>query len=293
MPKATKAQRDKLARIRAHYKQATESDQTNRRLAMEDMKFIHEPGAQWDQSVKSERGDRPAYEFNKLRVTVKRIVNDIRANRPQGKVRATEDSDREKAEVFEGLIRNVWNVSDGDTVIDQAAEYMVGAGMGAWRISVDYSDDSAFDQDVKIEAIRNPFCLYADPSAEDPMKRDARYWFLTTRVSHEAFEEKYGKENKVVNFFLSGHSRAPERKTNLERQVAWNYQSGVDRATAVASGIMAARTKPLVVKAPTGATAGSAPVSFSKPAGKSAVQMIDAHNLDALVKKLHEEAKVI
>ncbi len=58
-------------------------------------------------------------------------------------------------------------------------------------------------------------------------------------------------------------------------------------------GIMAARTKPLVVKAPTGATAGSAPVSFSKPAGKSAVQMIDAHNLDALVKKLHEEAKVI
>jgi electron transfer flavoprotein beta subunit len=58
-------------------------------------------------------------------------------------------------------------------------------------------------------------------------------------------------------------------------------------------GIMAARTKPLVVKAPSGATAGSAPVSFSKPAGKSAVQMIDAQNLDALVKKLHEEAKVI
>ncbi|MFZ9733178.1 MAG: electron transfer flavoprotein beta subunit/FixA family protein, partial [Schleiferiaceae bacterium] len=58
-------------------------------------------------------------------------------------------------------------------------------------------------------------------------------------------------------------------------------------------GIMSARTKPLAVKASAGATAGSAPVSFAKPAGKSAVQMIDAQDLDALVKKLHEEAKVI
>jgi electron transfer flavoprotein beta subunit len=58
-------------------------------------------------------------------------------------------------------------------------------------------------------------------------------------------------------------------------------------------GIMSARTKPLVVTAPQGATPGSAAVSFTKPAGKSAVQMIDAQDLDTLVQKLHEEAKVI
>jgi len=58
-------------------------------------------------------------------------------------------------------------------------------------------------------------------------------------------------------------------------------------------GIMAARTKPFTVEAAAGAAAGSAPVSFAKPAGKSAVQIIDAQNLDLLVQKLHEEAKVI
>ena len=58
-------------------------------------------------------------------------------------------------------------------------------------------------------------------------------------------------------------------------------------------GIMSARTKPLVVTAPQGANPGSAAVSFTKPAGKSAVQMIDAQDLDTLVQKLHEEAKVI
>jgi len=197
MAKMNKAKRDKLAKIRANYKKAVEADQTNRRQAMEDMKFIHEPGAQWDESVRRERGTRPSYEFNKLRVTVKRVVNDMRANRPAGKVRAVEDGDKKTADVYEGLCRNIWNSSDGDTVIDQAAEYQVGAGMGAWRVSVDYANEDAWDQDIRIEAIRNPFCLYTDPSAEDPMKRDARYWFLTTRISHEAFEAKYGKAEKI------------------------------------------------------------------------------------------------
>jgi len=197
MAKMNKAKRDKLAKIRANYKKAVEADQTNRRQAMEDMKFIHEPGAQWDEAVRRERGTRPSYEFNKLRVTVKRVVNDMRANRPAGKVRAVEDGDKKTADVYEGLCRNIWNSSDGDTVIDQAAEYQVGAGMGAWRVSVDYANEDAWDQDIRIEAIRNPFCLYTDPSAEDPMKRDARYWFLTTRISHEAFEAKYGKAEKI------------------------------------------------------------------------------------------------
>lgn len=197
MPKASKAKKDKLAQIRRSYKAAVEADRTNRRLAMDDMKFIHEPGYQWDEYTRRERGDRPSYEFNKLRVTVKRVINDIRQNRPQGKVRAVEDGDRKVADIYEGLCRNIWNQSDGDTVIDQAAEYSVGGGMAAWRINTVYANDSAFDQEIRIEPIRNPFCVYCDPSAEDPLRRDARYWFLTTRLSHEAFEEKYGKAEKV------------------------------------------------------------------------------------------------
>ena len=165
MAKMNKSQKAKLTAIRENYRKAVEADKINRREAMADMKFIHEPGAQWEDYVRNERGDRPCYEFNKLRVTVKRVVNDMRANRPAGKVRAVEDSDKATADVYEGLCRNIWNNSDGDTVIDQAAEYQVGAGMGAWRLSVDYAAEDAWEQDIKVEAIRNPFCVYADPSA--------------------------------------------------------------------------------------------------------------------------------
>ena len=194
-----------LATLRERYKKAVEADQENRRRAIEDMKFAHVPGEQWDANVRSERtGEggraiRPMLEFNRLRVTCKRVINQMRAQRPSGKVRPTEDADKPTAEALEGLCRNIWQNSDGDSVIDTAAEYQVTAGMGAWRVSTKYSRDDAWEQDVAIEPIHNPFCLYADPSCRDPVGRDSEYWFLTTRISRDAYEAKYGKA-EVVDF---------------------------------------------------------------------------------------------
>lgn len=188
-----------LQRVRDRFKVMSEADDTNRKLALDDLKFTHEPGAQWDEGVKKERGDRPCYEFNKLRITIKRVINHIRANRPASKVRAVEDGDKDTADIYDGLIRNIWNVSDADTVIDYAAEYVVAGGMGAWRVTTEYSDDTAFEQDIFIRPIKNPFCLYADPAASDPLKRDAEDWILTERIANSSYEQKWPKA-KRTNF---------------------------------------------------------------------------------------------
>ena len=193
----SKADKELLKKVRKRFTLMTDADNRNRENAMEDMKFTNVPGAQWDENMKLERGDRPCYEFNKLRITCKRIINEMRANRPQGKVRGVEDSDKDTADIYEGLIRNIWNNSDGDTVIDSAAEYQVAGGMGAWRIITKYATDNTFDQDIVIEPIHNPFCLYADPSAKDQLKRDADDWIYTEKISTKAFEEKYGDIEKV------------------------------------------------------------------------------------------------
>lgn len=58
-------------------------------------------------------------------------------------------------------------------------------------------------------------------------------------------------------------------------------------------GIMAARTKPLKVVAPSGAASLSNVASYEMPAAKTGVKMISADNLDELVNLLHTEAKVI
>jgi hypothetical protein len=197
MAKAKKSKKDLLTRIRERYKAMSEADQENRRHAMEDLKFALVPGEQWDDKQKTDRGLRPCYEFNKIRVTGKRIVNDMRANRPQGKVRAVEDGDKASSEALEGLARNIWHVSDGDTVIDYAGEYQVFAGMGAWRVVLDYANDDVFEQDIRVEPLRNPFCLYSDNTASDPIKRDAMDWIVTDRIPRASYERKYPKAEVI------------------------------------------------------------------------------------------------
>ena len=78
-----------LKEMRKRWKAAYEADEEQRRDGMDDMKFAVVPGEQWDENQKNQRGNRPCYEFNKIRVTGKRIINSIRANAPAGKVRAT------------------------------------------------------------------------------------------------------------------------------------------------------------------------------------------------------------
>lgn len=194
---AKNADKELLTRIRQRAKLMIEADQENRRDGLEDMKFVNVPGEQWDANMKKERGDRPCYEFNKLRVTLKRVINEMRSNRPAGKVRGVEDGDKKTAEIYEGLIRNIWNVSDGDTVIDYAAEYQVAAGMGSWRITTEYAGDDVFDQDIWVKPLQNPFCLYWDPSAKDEMKRDAMDCLLLDRISKTSYEMRWPNKEVV------------------------------------------------------------------------------------------------
>jgi len=58
-------------------------------------------------------------------------------------------------------------------------------------------------------------------------------------------------------------------------------------------GIMAARTKPLTVIAPTENEVFTSFESYTMPEAKSACKMISPENMDELVSLLHNEAKVI
>jgi electron transfer flavoprotein beta subunit len=58
-------------------------------------------------------------------------------------------------------------------------------------------------------------------------------------------------------------------------------------------GIMTARTKPLAVRPAIDAAKHVSVLSFSKPAAKAAVKLVDKDNVAELVRLLHEEAKAI
>lgn len=189
----SQAKKDLLERIRERSKVMIDADAENRRAAKADIKFVNVPGEQWSANMKQERGDRPCLESNTLRINGKRVINEIRANRPQGHVRPVEGGDKEGAQLREGLVRNILHVSDFDTITDQAAEYQVDGGFGAWRIDTQYASDSMFDQDIMVNTIKDPIgSLYWDPSCADILlKRDAEDWLLIKSMSVKAYEAKY------------------------------------------------------------------------------------------------------
>ena len=210
--------KDLLKRVRKRFKVMSEADHENRVEAMEDMKFVNVPGYQWEHNMKQERGKRPCYEFNKLRISCKRIINDMRANRPGAKVRAVENGDPDVAKIDEGLIRNISEQSDFDTIVDYEGEYQVAAGMGAWRVNTKYTHEDAFNQEIVIEPFRNPFTVYCDPQARDFLKRDARDWCITERISKDSFEQRWPDAN-VVEFTAGDHEFDDESDWTSENQV--------------------------------------------------------------------------
>jgi electron transfer flavoprotein beta subunit len=58
-------------------------------------------------------------------------------------------------------------------------------------------------------------------------------------------------------------------------------------------GIMMARSKPLQVIAAVGHDENVKTVQFTMPPAKAGVKLVNADNMDELVRLLHEEAKVI
>lgn len=177
---------------REFFARARDADAKNRLEAIDDLKFVH--GEQWPEAIKRERerDGRPTLTINKLPQFCKQVINDIRQNRPQIKVRAVDDvADIKTADVYNGLIRNIEANSGADMAYDTASEYAVKAGIGFFRITTAYTDDDMFDQDIVIKPIRNPFTVYLDPTSVLPDYSDQKRCIVTERMQKDKFEAQY------------------------------------------------------------------------------------------------------
>lgn len=184
---------DDLALMRKRFQLACDYYGSPYQESLDDVLFVDVPGNQWDKALKARRRNRPTYEFPKLRLHVLQVVNEMRQQRPQGKVRGTEEGDRGLAELMQGLIRNIESVSNADHAYDIAYDFSVKGGFGDWRICTDYLNDQDFEQDIRIEPVRNPFASKPDPAAVKIDLRDARYWFIEDLIPKSEFLRRFPK----------------------------------------------------------------------------------------------------
>src|SRR4051812_48199934 len=188
-----------LEAARDDYRRAREAWAENQQEARADLEFAR-LGKQWDASVEQQRRreNRPCLTFNKMPAFIRQVVNDARQNKPGIKVHPQDSgADRRVAEIYDGLIRNIEAASDADVAYDTAIEHAVGQGFGFWRINTRYTSDDAFDQDIVIERISNPFTVYGDPESTAADSSDWNTAFVVTTMTREAFEAEYPDAEKT------------------------------------------------------------------------------------------------
>lgn len=190
---------DLLKTARDRYDRARDWWNDNMLAAEADMKF-GELDEQWPEAISRQRllENRPCLTFNRLRPIVRQVVNDARQNKPAIKVHPQGDgSDPQVAEIIGGLIRNIEVTSDADIAYDTAITHAVGRGFGYWRINTAYTCDDAFDQDIVIERIANPFTVFGDPNSTAADSSDWNQAFIVTTMTRDEFEDEYPDAEKV------------------------------------------------------------------------------------------------
>lgn len=166
---------------------------------------------QWPDNLKRERDsdDRPCLVMDETNQYINQIKNDQRQNKASIKVRPVDSGgDIKVAEVLQGLTRHIEDVSNADIAYSTGFESALRVGFGYWRIRTDYVSDDSFDQEIKIDRIRNRFSVFLDPDRQEPDGSDARYGFVTEWVDREDFEEMYPDADPVD--WKDGIKSAPE-----------------------------------------------------------------------------------
>ena len=191
-----------------HWKEACDAD-TQYELRKQDLKFAlgdSDNNWQWPADIVNARaanggsGSRPSLTINKIPQHLRQVTNEQRKNKPSVKVRPTnDDADNDVAEVYGGMIRHIEDVSSAQTAYTTAGEHQVSHGLGFIRVVTQYEDDDSFDQEIRIERVKNPFKVRMDPFVTTPEGSDARYGFIVEEIPVEEFKRQH--PGKVASSF--------------------------------------------------------------------------------------------
>ena len=214
--KSSKGDDDKMATMRHRLKMAQSAYSDSREDELDDLRFMAgspDNQWQWPADVLATRGSvqgqtinaRPCLTINKLPQHVRQVTNEQRQNRPSGKVIPADDNaDVQVAEIFNGVVRHIEYMSDADVAYDTACDNQVTYGEGYIRLLTEYCNDETFDQDIRIERVRNSFSVYMDPTIQDPCGADAEWCFVTEDILRTEYERLFPDATPISTLYSQG-----------------------------------------------------------------------------------------
>jgi hypothetical protein len=156
---------------------------------------------QWPNEIVTNRRTeaKPILTINKTRQHNLNIINDAKQNKPGVNIRPVgEDASFEAAQIFQEIVRHIEYISNAESVYDNASTFQIEAGIGYWRLIVDYISDTSFDQEIFIRRIKDPRQVYLDPYINEVDGSDANFGFIFEDIPKKIFKKKYPKYAHMV-----------------------------------------------------------------------------------------------
>lgn len=168
-----------------------------RMQCLEDRRFYSIAGAQWEGHLGDQFANRPRFEFNKVHLSVMRIISEYRNNRIDVDFTPKDGAtNSDLADVCDGLYRADQQDCGGQEATDNAFEEAVGGGFGAVRLRCAYEDEDDDEnerQRVRLEPIYDAdSSVFFDLGAKRQDKADARRCFVLTAMAPAVAEEEFG-----------------------------------------------------------------------------------------------------
>ena len=185
-----------------------------RRIVREVNIFLDEKDGQWDDFAAKAFAGRPRYTLDRCND----LVDDIAGAMEQSDfdiqvLPAGGDATKDLAKTYDGLIRNIQNLSNATDVYDAASRMVVRAGMNGWRINQRWGDNNTFDQDLYIDSIADFVDrVWFDPGSVLQTREDANYCFVLQTMIKSDYDEKFpdGSGQSISMDDITMTDRTPE-----------------------------------------------------------------------------------
>ena len=214
------------------FRVAADAESSNRIAGIEDLNF--RAGDQWPEAITSDRkvDNRPCLTINHTDTYVRRVLNGMRQQRPRITTHPVGDgADVKMSQDINGIIRNIETQSVASVAYDRGVESAISIGWGYWRVTTDYVDEKSFDQEVRIEAIKNTFSVYKDPASEKPDGSDAMWYIVSEFMSHDRYAQLYPEANELGFSYAGAGDVDPDWLTKEGLRVAEYWTVELERDT--------------------------------------------------------------
>ena len=170
---------------------AQDADSDMRDQVCETDKFLNVRDGQWD-TGNLPNINLPRLTLDKCNPIVDSIASQIEENEYAIHVKPADGaSNKDVANIYNGLIRNIENVSNAVQIYNAVSRRTIGTGLSGCRVVQDYVNSDSFDQDLIVQPI-NDFAnrVWFGPY-EKADASDAPYAWVFTAMSPDAYDEKY------------------------------------------------------------------------------------------------------